>query len=123
MSTQLKERHETVQQFLSAKAEGGWVGDDRALDRFFDAEARGVGRTDGEWYPEFIVEFERNRNKALEFRSDITLGLGRNLAADQRQRLQASQDSGWRSSASTLHRCAAIRTRSLRTSHEFPRKN
>ena len=89
ISTQIKAQHETEHHFLSAKADVELVGDDPALDRFFDAEARGVGRTDGEWYPEFIVEFERNRNKALEFRSDITLGLGRNLAADQRQRLQA----------------------------------
>ena len=89
ISTQIKAQHETEHHFLSAKADVELVGDDPALDRFFDAEARGVGRTDHEWYPEFIVEFERNRNKALEFRSDITLGLGRNLAADQRQRLQA----------------------------------
>lgn len=87
-AARIEAQHETEYHLVSAKADVELVGNEPALDRFFDAEARGIGHTDGEWYPEFIVEFERNRNKALEFRSDITLGLGRNLAVDQRQRLQ-----------------------------------
>lgn len=73
---------------------GEYTIDEDSFDRFFEAEARvrlGLGQG---WRTEIAFEAERNRNEAIEFRGDLTVGAVRSLIDDERQELEVGLGAG-----------------------------
>lgn len=67
--------------------QSGEGGDDRDINRFFDAQARATAENGGDWNPELTLQLEGDRNKALKFRGEVLAGLGRDVLMDENQRL------------------------------------
>ncbi len=79
---------------LSASVDVEYTDDMGAMDRFFGLNLRGrLGDRKG-WNPELIFEVERNRDKALDFRGDLSVGVAKNFIESDRQTLEAGAGAG-----------------------------
>ena len=65
----------------------GEGGEDGAINRFFDAQARATVDRGSTWSPELTLQIESDRNKALKLRGEVLAGLGRDVLLDDKQRL------------------------------------
>jgi small nuclear ribonucleoprotein (snRNP)-like protein len=79
---------------LTGRIQAEYVGDELKIDRFAEAEVRVRGATQRKWSPEFSVEFERNRNKALKLRTDFSAALAASLFQGDEQSLEVGAGIG-----------------------------
>lgn len=79
---------------VDARVSVEYTDDGGALDGFFEAKARVVHDTAKKWKPEVMFELERDRNKALDLRYDLTVGVGRRVIDSQRQTLRVGAGFG-----------------------------
>jgi hypothetical protein len=73
---------------LTGSIQAEYVGDEAKLDRFAEAEIRVQAASQRRWSPEFELEIERNRNKALKLRTDFTAAIAASLIQDDEQSLE-----------------------------------
>lgn len=73
---------------LTGRLQAEYVGDEAKTDRFASAEVRARAATQRKWSPELALEFERNRNKALELRTDFIAAVAASLIQDDEQSLE-----------------------------------
>ncbi|PCJ64001.1 MAG: hypothetical protein COA73_04735 [Candidatus Hydrogenedentota bacterium] len=72
---------------IEASAEFEYTQDADSFGRFFDAEVRLQPNNEASIKPQAILEFERDRNQALDLRTDITLGANTTLLEGKKQRI------------------------------------
>lgn len=73
---------------IEARVSVEYTNGEGGLDEFFEAEARVVRDSGKKWKPEIMLELERDRNKALDYRYDLTVGIGRRLIDSERATLE-----------------------------------
>jgi Protein of unknown function, DUF481 len=73
---------------IESYAEFEYTRDAHAFDRFFDAEVRMRGIGDAPFQPQVIVELQRDRNQALESRTDVTVGAQGTIIDNDKQHLE-----------------------------------
>lgn len=86
--------HRSQKTTFSGKLDTEFVGDQGRIDRFFDAEATVTLERPGAWEPEIVLELERNRDKALDLRADLSVGMAKDFFASETQTFRGSLGAG-----------------------------
>jgi len=73
---------------IESYAEFEYTRDAHAFDRFFDAEVRMRGVGDAPLQPQVILELQRDRNQALDSRTDVTVGAQSTIIDNTKQHLE-----------------------------------
>ncbi len=72
---------------ITGRLDTEYVGDAGSFSRFYEAGVDAQLHTSSIWEPFVTVNAERNRDKAIELRGDITAGVARRFIDTDRQRL------------------------------------
>lgn len=82
---------------ISAEIDAEYVGDDARIDRFFSAETRVKIGPDDSWRPEVAIEVERDADKAIDVRGDVTARVMHQFSTKESGSLEAGVGLGFSS--------------------------
>lgn len=73
---------------FSVRVRSEYLGDEGRYDRFYDAQARVRFGPEDQWRPELSIDLERDADKGLDLRGDLTLGAARHFINGEKQKLE-----------------------------------